>query len=268
MGKKFLMFIAVGFLLLSIGCTTEEMPIGEQLTAEQVRDRSIDAMKDVSTYAFDMDLSMIMRGGSANMLGITEMETTINGNGKLDEKNRKMQLDMTMSVMGMTMEMDQYIIDDTQYMKMPMTGWVKNKTSGDIWDKQIYARLEDDSMKSADVRLLDDERVDGEDCYVLDMETEDMEDMLEIITQSMGSTSSLDEDELEGIKIFGFKEWVSKKTFLVKKIVMDIEIEEEGTTMDMSVEMKFSDYNEPIDITLPEEAKDAADMGSMMTPAI
>jgi hypothetical protein len=64
------------------------------------------------------------------------------------------------------------------------------------------------------------------------------------------------------------KEWVSKKTFLVKKIVMDIEIEEEGTTMDMSVEMKFSDYNEPIDITLPEEAKDAADMGSMMTPAI
>jgi len=255
MDKKFLTVIAIGFLLLLIGCMGEE-----KLTAEQVRDRSLATMEKVETYAFDTDISMLMRGSEVDMLGVKEMTMTMSGKGKVDEKNKKMHTEMTMSISGMTMEMEQYIIGNTQYMKMPMLGWVKNRTSDDIWDEGSYTHL----VRGIGVNFLDDEKVDGVDCYVLEVEMKDINKIFEVITQQMGSTSTLTAEELESIKGMGFKEWIAKDTFLVTKMFMNLQMEKEGTTMNMNLTMKFYDYGKSMEIVLPEEAESAIDMGSMM----
>ncbi|HDH41608.1 MAG TPA: hypothetical protein ENG12_04305 [Candidatus Altiarchaeales archaeon] len=261
MDKKFLTVIAVGLLLLLTGCIGEE-----RLTAEQVRDRSQEAMESVETYAFDMDISMLMKGGGVGMMGVKEITMTMSGKGKVDEKNKKMHTETTMSMSGMTMEMEQYIIGDTQYLKIPMLGWVKNRTSEDIWDEKNYANL----VKDMGVELLDDEKVDGKDCYVLRIKPKDISKIFEAITQQMGSTSTLTAEDLESIKDIGFKEWIAKDTFLVRKMFVNLQMEKDNTKMNMSMTMRFYDYNKPMEIILPEEAEKAIDMESMtggMIPA-
>jgi hypothetical protein len=258
MDKKILTVFAVGFLLLLIGC------IGEELTAEQIRDRSLEAMDKVETYAFNMDIDMVMKGGGVNVVDVKEMTMNMKGDGKVDQTNKRMQMEMTMSMSGMTMEMEQYVIGDTQYMKVPMVGWVKNRSSAEIWETGDYARAQNELIKGMEVKLLEDEEVDGVDCYVLEIEVEDIEEMFEIMIQQMGSATSLSADELESIKGMAFKEWIAKDTYFVTKMFMNLQMEEEGTMVDMSMTMKFYDYNEPMEITLPEEAEDAIDMESMM----
>ncbi|OYT40933.1 MAG: hypothetical protein B6U86_03320 [Candidatus Altiarchaeales archaeon ex4484_43] len=201
MDKKFLAVITVGFLILLIGCIGEE-----KLTAEQVRDRSQEAMEKVETYAFDMDISMLMKGG-----------------------------------------------------EIPMLGWVKNRTSEDIWSEGSYANL----VKDMGVELLDDEKVDGKDCYVLEIKPKDISKIFEVITQQMGSTSTLTAEDLESVKDVGFKEWIAKDTFLVRKMFVNLQMEKDNTAMDMSMTMRFYDYDEPMKIILPEEAEKAIDMESM-----
>ncbi|RLI88646.1 MAG: hypothetical protein DRO62_03345 [Candidatus Altiarchaeales archaeon] len=254
MDKKFLAVITVGFLILLIGCIGEE-----KLTAEQVRDRSQEAMEKVETYAFDMDISMLMKGGEISMMGAKEITMSMSGKGKVDEKNKKMHAETTMSMSGMTMEMEQYIIGDTQYMKIPMLGWVKNRTSEDIWSEGSYANL----VKDMGVELLDDEKVDGKDCYVLEIKPKDISKIFEVITQQMGSTSTLTAEDLESVKDVGFKEWIAKDTFLVRKMFVNLQMEKDNTAMDMSMTMRFYDYDEPMKIILPEEAEKAIDMESM-----
>jgi hypothetical protein len=258
MDKKILAAVAIGFLLLLIGC------IGEELTGEQIRDRSLEAMETVQTYAFNMDIDMIMKGGEANVMGAREVTMNMGGDGKIDQTNKRMQMQMTMSMSGMTMEMEQYVIGDTQYMKVPMVGWVKNRSSAEIWETGDYARAQNELIKGMEVNRLEDEKVDGVDCYVLEIEVEDIKELFEMMVQQMGSASSLSADELESIKGMAFKEWISKDTYLVTKMFMSIQMEEEGTTMDMSMTMEFYDYNKPMEITLPSEAENAIDMESMM----
>ncbi|MBN2015117.1 MAG: hypothetical protein JW778_08050 [Candidatus Altiarchaeota archaeon] len=258
MDKRLLAAVAIGFLLLSLGCTTEE-----KLTAEQVRDRAVEAMENVETYSFSTDISMLMVGGEMDM-GVSEAEISMDGNGKVDMKNKKMFMDMSMSMMGMSMDMEQYIIDDIQYMKMPFFGWVKNKTSADTWEQQDYAGLSGELMYTQ-VELLSDEKLDGENCYVLKVDV-DLEKMMDVLGKQMGSTSMVSAEDLGSIKEAEIREWVSKDTFLVKKLFMYMNMEEEGSTLDMNMTMTFSDYNKPVDIVLPSEAENAVDMESMMVP--
>lgn len=261
--KKILTFVAAGCILLLIGCIGEEKPTIEKLTAEQVRDNSLEAMQKVDTYAIDVDIDMLMKGGEVSMLGAKEMTMSVQGEGRVDEGNRKMQMKMTMLISGMSMDMEQYIIGDTQYMKIPMLGWVKNRTSEDVWEKQSYAKLEGDLMKGVGVKFLEDEKVDGLDCYVLEVEVDDVDKMLEVMSQQMGTATSLNAEEMDSIKGIGFKNWIAKDTFLTKKIFMSLQMEKEGALMDMNMTMKLYDHGNPMEITLPEEAKDAVDMESM-----
>lgn len=254
MDKKLLAVIATGLLVLFIGCIGEERP-----TAEQVRDRSLSAMEKVETYAVDTDISMLMGGTETDMMGAQEMRMDIQGSGKIDKKNKRMHMETTMSMFGMAMNMDQYIIGDTQYIEVPMFGWVKNKTPIDVWAVQS----ESDLMRDAESKLLEDEKVDGRDCYVLEMKP-DAEKIFNVIGQQMGSMPTLTPEDLESIQDIKLKGWIAKGDYLVMRMLMDLQMKRENATMNMNMTVRFYDYGKPMEIILPEEAENAKDMESLM----
>lgn len=263
MDKKIVAVIAIGLLLFFVGCAD----VGEKkLTAEQIRDRSVEAMQNVDSYAFDMNMDMTMKvkGDESQMMGMKETKIAMTGNGKTDLENRKMHMEMDMDMLGMKVDMESYIIDNLQYIKMPMFGWVKNKTSADIWDKQNYAKFQSDLMRGIEVNKLEDEKVDENDCYVLSMKP-DVKKIFELMNQQMGSDASTpDMEDLEAIKGVELREWIAKDNYLVMKMTMNMQMEKGGTLADMDMTMRLYDYNKPMEIVLPKEAESAVDMESIM----
>ncbi len=263
MDKKFFIpsvLITVIFMLLMAGCVTDEKRIDEELSAKQVMSKSIEAADTVKTYTFNTDIHMILEGDEGMPTGM-DAEMSMSGDGEIDLINKKMKTNLLMSMLGMNMEMEQYVINDIQYMKIPMFGWVKNETSPDFWDQQMYAAVPEELMYG-NARFLDDEQIDGEDCYVLSIEM-DLQYMLDIISKQLGSASAMDNGELDSIIDASAVEWISKDTFLAKKVFMRMVMEQEGAVMNMSLAMEFYNYNEPVDIVLPDDAKNAMDMDSL-----
>ena len=265
MDSKILAIIVIGIVVIAgIGYMMYSSS-SDEVTAEEIRDKSVEAMVKVDTYAFDMNVGMLMKMNESGFMGINNMEMEIDGKSKVDTKNKKMYMEMDIDMMGMSMGTEIYFIEDMQYMQF-FGMWMKNETTDDIWDKQNYANQQADLMKSAKVELLDSEEVDGVDCYVLKV-TPDVEKMFEMASQ-VGGTSTMPDDMLENIsdtiKSMELKQWIAKDSYLITKTVMGMQTESEGTSMDMNMTMKMYDYNKPMDIVLPEEAKDAMDMNSMI----
>ena len=246
---KILAILAM-FLFLTSGCLKEK----KQLTAEEIRDKSIEAMKNVKSYEFDMVMQLTPKNEPTQSIDL-------HARGKINKEARKAYMLMSMKAMGTSMEMETYIIGNEQYIKLPMLGWVKNETSEHIWEK-----LEPKTTLLEDVKvnLIGTEEVDNEECYILETKP-DIEKVLEM-TQQIGEGKSA--DAIKFVKNIEAKEWISKKTFLVKKTVVNMEMEKEGQSADVSITMRVYNYNKPMNIELPEEAKNAIDIKSGTLPAM
>jgi len=236
------------------------------LRAEQIRDKSIDAMGEVETYAF-------------NVVTRTETETYESSRitkGKTDLKNKKMYMEIkemyagTKSADVIERNTSIYIINNIRYRKIPIFEWVKDKMSTDIWE-QNYAKSQIDLMKNSEVKLLDDEKVDERDCYVLEIrynpenifETSaqwTLENMAQIPYKINLTVGELGRAIAKILKVMEIRAWIAKDTFLIVKIHMEIGNE----TGKMSTTMRFYDYNKPVEITLPSEAENAKDIESMV----
>jgi len=115
----------------------------------------------------------------------------------------------------------------------------------------------------SNVQKLNDEVVDGVNCYVLQIDP-DLEKYFEIMmsqleTSGSGNLSLGDiSDIIEGWSI---KQWIAKDTNLIKKIynqmTMSYSFFDQEITMDMEITVVFSNYNTAITIELPEEAENA-----------
>lgn len=268
MDQRILALTAIGIIsVLIFSCCIGEQkgvlpkeevspPIG--LTAEQIRDKSVEAMDNVHSYAFDMGIKMSVEEGQ----GVTAMDMT--GNGRVDIKNKRMYSKIDVGMLGMTMSTETYLIDNMQYIMLPTMGWVKNETEADIWETQDFVKSQRDLMKDIEVKLCGSENVNGVDCYILEMKP-DKDEILQLLGQQMGDISGISSTEMsEMIKSIELKEWIAKDTFLVRRTVTDMQMETEGKTLNIEVTLNVYDYNKAMNIELPEEAKNAQDIEDLM----
>jgi len=236
-------------------------PTTTTITALQIRDKSIDAMQTVKSYAFDIDMDITAKmKGKTTWMGISEMNFRTSGSGKVDMNQRKMYSKMAVDFLDMKMEIEQYVIGNMQYMEMPMFGWVKNETTEEIWSQE-YVHMESEIMRNSPVVLVGTEMLNDKECYVLDINPR-IDDILKLISkQYLSASSSTDiEETKKSLKSLKMREWIDKNTFLVSRIVIDMETEDENMTMNMSITMDMYDYNKPMSIELPDEAKNAKDI--------
>ena len=270
MDRKIFVFFAVFLLFVFSGCNNQPVEdVQKTLTAEEIRDKSIDAMEKVTSYEFEteMNINAKLKNPETNPIGPSEMNWEIKGTGKFDQKNKKMYMDMTMDMFGMKMNMEQYIIGDTQYIKLPMFGWVKNKTGEDIWSQE-YAHMEAELMRDVPVILSGTENVNGKECYVLKINP-DANDLMELLSRNYQSGVAGNMENMEdAIKSLELKEWIDKDTFLVSRMFMTMDIENENMTMNLMMTMDMHNYNKPVSIELTEDAKNAQDIASLGSGAM
>ncbi len=280
--------VALVAVAMFAGCIEE----GRMSTAE-IKEMVLATTENIDTYKFDMD--MTQKTLISNETGEMEMTTLSTGNGVVDNLNKKMKLEMTMTMKmpekaempdTMEMKMDMYFINNTMYTKMDMgipglpTQWTKMEMPEgyeESWESQNQVDQQMELLKVSEMELLEDEKVNDVDCYVLKL-TPDIEKYWDIMMKQEGMSELMQNlqqnvsfDIGEMIKEMSLKYWIAKDTKFPMKTEMQIkmvmssedlnipETEEEFTmTMDQRTDMVFYDYNKPVTIELPKEAESAA----------
>jgi len=268
--KRILTVCLVVVMTLSFAaCVKEEE---ELASAQEIIDGVIESLDDIITCQFDIDMTMHMAGEAEGEPFDGTMVT--DSSGAFDLENRQMKMDMTMSLamMGedeMEMGTEMYLIGDMVYMMMeypemePM--WMKSEMPEGYWEEMNQVESQIELLEAAQVELTGSEMVGGIDCYVLQL-TPDLEQLWQIVVQQAqvtGEAAALTEESLQEIfQSFSVKQWIAKDTYFLTKAEIDIAMEltpeqmgypEEEGIMTMDIVMSFLgyDYNQPVSIVLP-----------------
>jgi hypothetical protein len=278
--------VAIVAVTMFAGCVEEE-----QLSTAEIKAMVLATAEEIDTYKFDMD--MTQKTLISNETSDMEMTSISTGKGAADNINKKMKMELTTTMelpegapqetMEMTMEM--YFVNNAMYMKMDLgipeipAQWTKMQMPEgyeESWESQNQVELQMELLNVSEVELLEDEEVNGVDCYVLNI-TIDVEKYWEIVMKQKGMSELMQNlqqnvsfDIGKMMKGMSMKYWVAKDTKFPMKTEMQMEMvissedlnipesEEEFTmTMDQRTTMVFYDYNEPVTIELPEEAESA-----------
>ncbi len=270
----------------------EPTPEGTELSQSELQNILMDSMsaiRDAETYKLIMDTTMtaeVIGGSDEGKMGMT---MTTSGVTSLATGEMKMTMDMSMEMEGVAggegmqnASMEMYMLEDSMYMKMdipemgeqwmkmPLTEELKEEFDLNMVDQQLTP-LESPGQ----IELTGYETFDGSECYVFNI-VPDMPSIMQWLSQQQMGNMEVDWESMEAIAD-AFKElsyvcWIAKDTGLMKRLKADILMEITGEqsgltgsdfdkmTMDMSVDMAMFDYNEPVSIVLPDEAKNAMEM--------
>jgi len=281
-----LALVAVAFC----GCM-EKGPVSEELNATQIKQLMISSVENQNTYR--ISLSTEQKLDIINQSDIEEEPVKIlitsSGTGAIDVDARAMSMEMTNTAVpendkenqtSTTMEM--YFINDTIYMKLD-DNWTKlmMPSPDDIWERQNLVKNQVELLSNSELTYEGMESIDGEECYKLKV-VPDMKTYATMLSEQLGSSIPVafmnlsllyESTEMEETV------WITKDDSFLKKsdVNMKLDITPEimnlppevvgNITMniDMTASMLFSDFNEPVDIVLPEEAKTATTLPVMPT---
>ena len=274
--KKILLLLALIVAAFS-GCIEEEP------SAEDLKTMMIDAGQDIETVKFTM-----VTDQTTTITNVTESETIITdsrGEGEVNMTAQAMKLLMiTTSKMGdaenVTMEMEMYMLGDAFYMNIDgnwtnMTGLLPKG----MMDQQNQLKMQMEMLNNSRVELEGSEKIDGQDTYVLKV-VPDMEAISATMEKQMGSMPivGMNLTEIYSNVDMECTTWLSKDSYLPVKIQVNMKMKMTPETMglpvddvgdfDMLVEsdsmVLYHDYNRPVVIELPSEAKNATDMSTLL----
>ena len=234
------------------------------------------------TVKLDMDMQATMEAVGGSEAGKVTM--VADGTGVMNNASKEMQMAMNMTMdipdqAKQTMAMEYYAVGEWMYMKMSMPEmgkqWMKMKLSEEIWQQQGQIEQQIELLKTAvEVNYLGSEEVNGTACYVVKV-VPSMEALGKLLSQQASGLGGLDFSQLNLADLFkemSVKEWIAKDSYRVMKsevyAVLEMrpgdvgatESDFEKMTMDMKTGVRFYDYNQPVSITLPPEALNAAEM--------
>jgi hypothetical protein len=259
-----------------------------QLDLSQILSDAMLAMKDASSYTYSMEMDMDMEATGGSSAGTVSM--SMESDGVTDFADNQMQMNLVMSmdqdIPGMEgsieYKAEMYVLTDWIYMKLDIAGmdkqWVKMPMSDELMEaynlnavEQQFEPLE----RATQIEYIKSETVDSSDCYVLKIvpDLAAMEEWLDTQQMTSGAFDWSKIENLEDIfKKLAYNVWIAKDTKLIKKMNIQMtmvlsaaqldvdESEFDKMTMDAEIDMTLQHYNEPVSITLPDEAEDAVEM--------
>jgi len=247
------LLICMLFLITSFsGC------VEESATAEEVKDMFLQALEEINSYKYSSD-------GVVTFSSINSSETnTTNGTltmmGEVDILNKKIKQFNNLTNIEASEEthLITYVSDNVTYVGNKINGNISWQMlpPGDVWN--VYSIIESHASylengtseyNNSELKLLSDETFENVDCYVL---------------QFKGNQNQSASDFSVGYQYaeLDVKYWISKNDNLLKKCHMESIYDSSGfigrTLITSEIEMLFYDYNVPLNIVVPDEAKNSS----------
>lgn len=253
----------------------------ETISAAQIKANALNSTEGVTSYSFFM--TGTMGTTITNSTGSYASDISLTVNGAVDLSNEKLMMetdaeaDSTIPEQQLEIKSTIYIIDDILYMQTDALGdtqWLKKNITNFEATWQSYSEflrsdmdMQRQLLETSDVEKLNDEVVNGVNCYVLKIKP-DIEKLYEILMSQQGINNSgvTPIGNLSDIiKGWSIKQWFAKDTNLLMKAYNQMTFEysfDMGYTSvsfsyNIDMEILFSGYNSAVNIELPEEAEDA-----------
>lgn len=244
-------------LVLAAGCvgtlgTSDDGTDDDAEDGEITQAALLDGIDEVESYEFELTQTMETEMG----------EVTMTGDGAVDYAAQKLEMLIDTEMMGQSIEQQVYFIDDAIYTHAAGMGmddsWMKMSVPEDeqeeVWADQETLEGQTDYIEGADVEETGTETVNGVETTVLELQfTEELREELE-------AEDEFDEQEME-IESVDYRLFVEESTEFLHKVEMDLTVEQMGQELTTETEMLITNHNEEVDITLPEAAEDAEDVG-------
>lgn len=271
----FLVMLVLLMGIAAVACGGGEGGVVD-ITEQELIEAILASVDEQETYRFEMDLDGALK---LTVDGeYSEMDSSVDYNGVIDTVDQEMQADMSMTMDSraggererMTIPMRTYFVGDMAYIGAPKgpgqpEEWIKGDVSWELWESQQLLSQQIELLRGAEVRSLRTESVKGTPCYVADI-SPDMDVLLDMVNSLFGSVMGLGLTK-DSISNFKYTGWYAQDTYfpMRSRVEYDLTFEEgdDRLTGHYTVDMVFSDYNEPLSVQLPPEAQDAQYGGPM-----
>ncbi len=240
--------VIAALVVFSAGCINES----QEMSAESIRDKTLGSIASVDSYDFDTNIDIVMSSGYTNM------SMLMLSSGGVDVKNRRMLMNNTIEIAGVTLDTITYVMNDTVYTEVD-DRWSRETLGGEeFWGEENDVQKQSKLLKTAAVKKLPDTEMNGKECYVIEI-SPNKDAVVDYLLKQVGTKNpEIDEAELkkiaESIQRMSMKEWVIKDTYLPTRIAMEIDTNANNITTTMRMVFNFYDYNKAQEIELPADA--------------
>ena len=204
-----------------------------ELTAQEILNKSSEAMKSVKT----LSLQLTVTSGSSGI------SIEIKGEGVIEQPDKAY---LKMDYAGQTIEVltlsktESYIKQYGSTTWEPIAAEQLNQLGGiniDVLQQLGIASFADD------IFLAGSETIEGVNCYHLTFSV----DMAKYLAQLGEAGAQIDVNKSEGSGEF----WIDKEGFLMRKFLFNFDAAVQGVTVNASTVIMMSMYNEPVEIPSP-----------------
>ena len=280
---RWIMLLALAAILLCIPCVLGQTDsvTSEELNASELQALVANSSARLESYRFTMDMEQ-----SIDLVNLTSNETqTLStrtlGYGFANVTDRAMKLVLASLTVPegddknvTATAIEEYLLNDTIYLKMD-GNWTALRLPGvaEAWSRQNTMNQQVDMLNNSNPTFLGSEIIDDQDCYKLlvNIDTASFADQLAKQTGSYLSVQPMNFSSLFDNMTLQAYYWIAKDTHLLKKteiwesfIVSPKSLGlpvNESENLEMSVDttitMLFSGFNQRINVELPAEAAKA-----------
>ncbi|WP_243387336.1 DUF6612 family protein [Bacillus kexueae] len=277
MVKKLLMAGTISAALFLGGCgsseqtnqeSTSENKQAETMTAEQVLIKSSEVSAEVKNFEMIANTDMVMEIDGESIDANTEIASQIN----LDPIFAYQKMNMESQQEGESIEMEMYMTMDELYFYTPEEDmWIKmSNDENEMLELAEIQREADFSQQLEQMKPFADsfQVTDKGDVYELTFagEGEELQSFIQDVAlqnidaeQAEMIQQTLEQVNYDSIE---YSYTINKNTFYPETLIMDMTmtVEEDGSTMKMSLKMNasFAKFNELGDLSIPEEVQNNA----------
>lgn len=235
--------------------------ITDQAAYDEVRkalDQTSQAMKDIKKVEADFSATVKTKSSEQAL----SIPVTIAGKIKADSNQKTAYVTLGTSFMGMSINIEEYLVDNVMYMKSNMAeGWTKKSLSKEEI-AQMEALYKADSMEIYDEAFCSALKVDK------DLSTDEqlvlsgpmvLKALSDQLKQANASANSNVKISKTNCRIY-----IDRTTNYIDKMEIEMSMEQSlqgsTSTADADMAIEFTKYDGDFTITLPEEAKNAVEM--------
>ena len=241
----------------------------EEVTKANIKEKVVEAYENVDTYKMKTEMVMDMTGEIEGEEKTMKMIIMMDSEYDLENAKQKHSSEMSMSMgedsISSTLKQEMYLMENTLYIKTLGEWYKKELEESPVLDQTEALR---EMFNASEILEMKEETLDGEYVYCISLDP-----TLSELAGSFAKTQALYEEL--GLSEIGLEEieeaiedcevyyWVSKKDLRIVKVLTKIDMilektlleEEIKVTEHIEITATLTDYNKPVSIELPEEAK-------------
>lgn len=287
--KRLLLILALIAVAFS-GCT-EKGPSAKEPTPGEIKTLMIDSVANLSSYKFNIESAqqIDVTNRSIKDGNVSTIKVMTVGNGAVNLTGRAMGVVQSLNIISdnnntTSGRSETYILNDTIYMSMDGNWTALKLPDADlIWIRQNIVMNQAELINNSQIELVGSEVVNGQDAYKVKV-VPSMNTYAAVLSEQVGSilpVAALNITEVYKNSSLNWVSWITKDTHLLEKneIQMGLVVTPEtigmkaNETGDFEMHVNtdatttFSSFNQPVNIVLPEEAKNAKVMAVLPAPS-